>query len=297
MDARHDALAAAAEAVLAVERHGRAEPGLVATVGRALAVAERRERRPGRGADAARHASRRRRRSPADGGRRACRRRGHCCGARYRRRLDDALRHAGRGSRRDAARATRRCRPRAGAAGARARERRGPRRRRPLAHLSGGDAVRPLRRRRSATTRASRSPRRTSPSRSTSSNAPCARPETDGLTPSAGSWRMPPSNRPNPKEGTHMRKGKQALWAAIGVVALAALVAAATAPARTSAPGSADQGSVDLRRAAQRRRLVAGPRPRTPLRPEEARQERRHDVQGERPGGAAGLAGHRQPRP
>ena len=33
-----------------------------------------------------------------------------------------------------------------------------------------------------------------------------------------------------------MRNGKQALWAAIGVVALAALVAAATAPARTSAP-------------------------------------------------------------
>ena len=33
MDARHDALAAAAEAVLAVERHGRAEPGRVATVG------------------------------------------------------------------------------------------------------------------------------------------------------------------------------------------------------------------------------------------------------------------------
>ena len=58
----------------------------------------------------------------------------------------------------------------------------------------------------------------------------------DGLTPSAGWWRMPPSNRPNPKEGMHMRKGKQALWAAIGVVALAALVAAATAPARTSAP-------------------------------------------------------------
>jgi basic membrane protein A len=49
---------------------------------------------------------------------------------------------------------------------------------------------------------------------------------------------MPPSNRPNPKEGTHMRKGKQALWAAIGVVALAALVAAATAPARTSAPAA-----------------------------------------------------------
>jgi allantoate deiminase len=37
MDARHDALAASAEAVLAVERHGRAEPGLVATVG-ALAL-------------------------------------------------------------------------------------------------------------------------------------------------------------------------------------------------------------------------------------------------------------------
>jgi allantoate deiminase len=33
MDARHDALAAAAEVVLAVERVGRAEPGLVATVG------------------------------------------------------------------------------------------------------------------------------------------------------------------------------------------------------------------------------------------------------------------------
>src|SRR6185295_12260596 len=90
----------------------------------------------------------------------------------------------------------------------------------------------------SATTRASRSPRRTSLSRSTSSSAPCARPETDDLPPSARSWRMPPSNRPNPKEGTHMRKGKQALWAAIGVVALAALVAAATAPARTSAPAA-----------------------------------------------------------
>ena len=37
MDARHDALAAAAEAVLAVERRGRSEPGLVATVG-ALAL-------------------------------------------------------------------------------------------------------------------------------------------------------------------------------------------------------------------------------------------------------------------
>ena len=35
-----------------------------------------------------------------------------------------------------------------------------------------------------------------------------------------------------------MRKGKQALWAAIGVVALAALVAAATAPARTTAPAA-----------------------------------------------------------
>ena len=33
MDARHDALAAAAEAVLAVERHGRGAPGLVATIG------------------------------------------------------------------------------------------------------------------------------------------------------------------------------------------------------------------------------------------------------------------------
>lgn len=33
MDARHDALAAAAEVVLAAERRGRAEPGLVATVG------------------------------------------------------------------------------------------------------------------------------------------------------------------------------------------------------------------------------------------------------------------------
>ena len=58
-----------------------------------------------------------------------------------------------------------------------------------------------------------------------------------------------------------------------------------------------DQGGVDLRRAAQRRRLVAGPRQRTPLRPEEARQERDHDVQGERPGGAADLPGDRQPRP
>jgi len=38
MDARHDALAAAAEAVLAVERHGRTEPGLAATVG-ALSLA------------------------------------------------------------------------------------------------------------------------------------------------------------------------------------------------------------------------------------------------------------------
>ncbi len=35
-----------------------------------------------------------------------------------------------------------------------------------------------------------------------------------------------------------MRKGKQALWAAIGVVALAALIAATTAPARTTAPAA-----------------------------------------------------------
>jgi hypothetical protein len=57
-----------------------------------------------------------------------------------------------------------------------------------------------------------------------------------------------------------------------------------------------DQGRVDLRRAAQRRRLVAGPRSRPSLRPEGARQEGRHDLQGERPRGTAGLTGDRQPR-
>ncbi len=58
-----------------------------------------------------------------------------------------------------------------------------------------------------------------------------------------------------------------------------------------------DQGCVDLRRAAQRRRLVAGARSRSAARAEEAREERRHDVQGERPGGARGDAGDREPRP
>ena len=97
-----------------------------------------------------------------------------------------------------------------------------------------------------------------------------------------------------PAGGNDMRKGKHALRAALGVVALAALTTAATAPARTSAPARADQGGVDLRRPAQRRRLVAGARRRAPLRPEGARLEGRDDLQGERPGGPAGLAGDRR---
>ena len=92
-----------------------------------------------------------------------------------------------------------------------------------------------------------------------------------------------------------MSKGKHALFAALVVAALAALTVATTAPARTDA-SRADQGRVDLRRAAQRRRLVAGPRRGPPLRPEGARQEGRHDLQGERPRGTAGLPGDRQPR-
>ena len=64
------------------------------------------------------------------------------------------------------------------------------------------------------------------------------------------------------------------------------------------APGEAgaDQGGMDLCRPAQRRRLVGGARPGSALRPEEARQERDHDLQGERARRAAGIAGHRQPR-
>ena len=61
--------------------------------------------------------------------------------------------------------------------------------------------------------------------------------------------------------------------------------------------GRSDQGSLDLRRAAQRRRLVAGARCRPAVRAEAARLQGRHDLQGERAGGAAGRAGDRQPRP
>ena len=147
MDARHDALAAAAEAVLAVERHGRAEPGLVATVGALSLSPNVGNVVPGevRMLLDMRHAD--------DGVRRRTAEevRADVEGIAAARGVDadwtTRYEHAGRGSRRDAARATRRCRPRAGSAGARARERRGPRRRGPLAHLSGGDAVRPLRRR------------------------------------------------------------------------------------------------------------------------------------------------------
>ena len=60
--------------------------------------------------------------------------------------------------------------------------------------------------------------------------------------------------------------------------------------------GEADQGCVDLRRPAQRRRLVTGARRRPALRPEDARQEGRHDVQGERPRGPADAAGDRRAR-
>ena len=55
------------------------------------------------------------------------------------------------------------------------------------------------------------------------------------------------------------------------------------------------QGGVDLRRAAQRRRLVAGPRRRAALRPEEAGRQGRDDLQGEHPE-QPGPAGRGEPR-
>ena len=61
MDARRDALAAAAEWIGAVEAAGRGTAGLVATVGRARGRAGRGERRPGPGRRLARRAPRRRR--------------------------------------------------------------------------------------------------------------------------------------------------------------------------------------------------------------------------------------------
>ncbi len=63
------------------------------------------------------------------------------------------------------------------------------------------------------------------------------------------------------------------------------------------APGDAVQGGVDLRRPAQRRRLVAGPRQGPAVRAEGARRQGQDDVQGERRRGAAGRAGGREPRP
>ena len=80
-------------------------------------------------------------------------------------------------------------------------------------------------------------------------------------------------------------------------VALLSLVGAlATRLERRRRRGEADQGGVDLRRPAQRRRLVTGARRRSAVRPEDAGQEGHHDLQGERPRGPAGPAGDRRAR-
>ena len=70
---------------------------------------------------------------------------------------------------------------------------------------------------------------------------------------------------------------------ALGALALAvaalALVVAGVGSAKHC--GDAVQGGLDLRRAAQRRRLVAGARRRAAVRPEDARQQGPDDLQGE----------------
>ena len=146
MDARRDALAAAAEVVLAVERLGRAEAGLVATVGALSLSPNVGNVVPGEARMLldVRHADDRIRRRAADGDSR--RGRADRGGARRRRGMDAAVRHPRRRARPAAPRPPRRCRPGPGSAPPRARQRRGARRGRPLPHLSGGDAVRPLRR-------------------------------------------------------------------------------------------------------------------------------------------------------
>ena len=167
MAGRSDALAAAAELVLAIEEIGRASPDLVATVGVLDAepgamnvipgrvVLDLRHPPPGRCA-AGQRADRRRRRGGRD--RRAARRADHAtelsgdpavpCDARLRAVLADAI----------------------GAEGFPARdlaERRRPRRRGAGAHLPGRDAVPALREAASRTTRPRTSTRSTSRSRST----------------------------------------------------------------------------------------------------------------------------------
>ena len=176
MDARHDALAAAAEVVLAVERLGSRRGGPRRDGRRVVAVPERGERRPGRDADVAGRPSRRRPHSPAgDGG---DSRRGRADRGRARRRRRDGrcgTTPPPSSSTRGSAGASPMPSETQGLPGPRARQRRGSRRRRPLPHLPGGDAVRPLRRRhqpRPARVGLRGGRRR---SRSTSSSGSCAR--------------------------------------------------------------------------------------------------------------------------
>ena len=91
-----------------------------------------------------------------------------------------------------------------------------------------------------------------------------------------------------------MRRTKFGLAGALAVVALAALVTVATGTARSNATIKAAW-------------IYVGPHndggwsqahdARPALGPEDARQERRHDLQGERPGRPAGGPGDREPHP
>ena len=92
-----------------------------------------------------------------------------------------------------------------------------------------------------------------------------------------------------------MRKGKFA-FAAWWLVATAGCSRWVTARLGQRKREGRLQGGVDLRRAAQRRRLVAGARPGPALRAEDARQQGADDVQGEHRGRGPAPADRREPR-
>ena len=99
------------------------------------------------------------------------------------------------------------------------------------------------------------------------------------------------------KERSTLTKRKLALAAILLVIAAVAVVLRRRHVAGRGEVEQHVQGRVDLRRPAQRRRLVAGSRPGPPRRAEGTRLEGADDLQGERPGRPAGRPGDRQPDP
>ena len=114
---------------------------------------------------------------------------------------------------------------------------------------------------------------------------------TEWARPAGSALGSPRSTGRSTDEMNARRLGAGATLLAIGVAALA--LAAASSAGQTARV----QGGVDLRRPAQRQRLVAVTRQRPPGRAARARREGEDDVQGARPRGSADLPGDREPDP